>query len=244
MERSQKIILDMLSIIIPTLNEENYLPNLLSAIKGQSFRDYEIIVADNNSTDKTKEIAQSFGCRIASGGLPAKGRNEGAKIAKGNLLLFLDADTMISKKFLEESFNEFKKRKLDIASYTLKPKTKNIFIIGGLNFFYNWPIVISQKFLAWGAMAILVKKDIFEKIGGFDEEIRLAEDHDFVRTGAKIGKFGILTSAKVYMTLRRFEKDGYLKTGIKYLFCGIHMLLKGPIKSDIIKYDFDHYSKK
>jgi len=234
----------MLSIIIPTLNEEYYLSVLLRAIKEQSFKDYEIIVADNNSTDKTKEIAQDFGCRITSGGLPAKGRNQGAKIAKGNLLLFLDADVMIGKNFLENSLKEFKKRGLDVASYTLTPKTKNIFIKNGLNFFYNWPITISQRFLAWGAMAILVKKDIFNKIGGFDEGIKLAEDHHFVRAGAKISKFGILASPKVYMTLRRFEKDGYLKTGIKYLFCGTHMLLKGPIKSDIIKYDFDHYSKK
>jgi len=234
----------MLSIIIPTLNEEYYLPALLKAIKEQSFKDYEIIVADNNSTDRTREIAQDFGCRITSGGLPAKGRNQGVKVAKGDLLLFLDADVMIGKNFLEKSLKEFKKRGLGVASYTLTPKTKNIFIRNGLNLFYNWPIVISQRFLAWGAMAILVKKNIFNRIGGFDEEIRLAEDHQFVRAGAKISKFGILISPKVYMTLRRFEKDGYLKTGIKYLFCGIHMLLKGPIKSDIIKYDFDHYSKK
>jgi glycosyltransferase involved in cell wall biosynthesis len=234
----------MLSIIIPTLNEENYLPFLLKEIKGQSFKDYEIIVADNNSTDRTKEIARSFGCRTVPGGLPARGRNQGAKFAEGDLFLFLDADVMITKNFLEDSLNEFKKRGLSVASYTLTPKTKNIFIKNGLNFFYNWPIRISQKFRAWGAMAILVKKEIFNKIGGFDEKIKLAEDHYFVQTAAKFGKFGILTSAKIYMHLRRFEKDGYLKTGIKYLFCGTHMLLKGPIKSDIIKYEFNHYSKK
>jgi hypothetical protein len=93
-------------------------------------------------------------------------------------------------------------------------------------------------------MAILVKKEIFDGVGGFDEAIKLAEDHYFVRMGDKIGKFGILSSAKVFISLRRFEKDGYLRTGIKYLLCGAHMALKGPVKSDIIKYEFDHYSKK
>jgi glycosyltransferase involved in cell wall biosynthesis len=234
----------MLSIIIPTLNEENYLPFLLSAIKSQGFKDYEIIVADNNSKDKTREISERFGCRIVLGGLPARARNQGAKNAKGDLLLFLDADTMIVENFLENSLNEFKKRQLDVASYTLVPKTENIFLRNCFNVFYNWPIVMSQRFMAYGAMAILVKKEIFDKVGGFDEAIKLAEDHYFVRMGDKIGNFGILSSAKVDISLRRFEKDGYLRTGIKYLLCGAHMALKGPVKSDIIKYEFDHYSKK
>jgi hypothetical protein len=93
-------------------------------------------------------------------------------------------------------------------------------------------------------MAILVKKEIFNNVGGFDENIKLAEDHYFVRQGDKIGNFGILSSAKIYISLRRFEKDGYVRTGIKYLICGAHMILKGPVKSDIIKYEFDHYSDK
>ncbi len=234
----------MLSIIIPTLNEEDYLPSLLTAIKGQSFKDYEIIVADSNSTDKTREIALNFGCRIVPGGLPAKGRNQGAKFAKGDLLLFLDADLMVGEGFLEKTLAEFKRRKLDIASSTLTPQTKSAFLKNSFNFFYNWPIILVQRLSPWGAMAIFVKKDIFEAVGGFDEEIKLAEDHHFVRSGARIGKFGILTKSKVYMPLRRFEKDGFLRTGIKYLFCGAHMVLKGPIRSDIVKYDFNHYSKK
>ena len=73
----------ILSIIIPTYNEEEYLPVLLDSIKSQSFDDYEIIVADANSTDKTREIAESYGCIVVAGGLPAVGRNNGAKIAKG-----------------------------------------------------------------------------------------------------------------------------------------------------------------
>ena len=81
-----------LSIIIPTLNEENYLPLLLESIKKQNFKSYEIIVADAGSTDRTIEIAKNHGCKITSGGLPAKARNQGAKIAKGDLLLFSDAD--------------------------------------------------------------------------------------------------------------------------------------------------------
>lgn len=57
-----------LSIIIPTYNEEEYLPKLLEGIKSQDFEDYEIIVADANSTDKTREIAEVYGCKIVDGG--------------------------------------------------------------------------------------------------------------------------------------------------------------------------------
>ena len=70
----------ILSIIIPTYNEEEYLPVLLESIKEQSFDDYEVIVADANSTDKTREIAKEYGCIVVDGGLPAVGRNNGARI--------------------------------------------------------------------------------------------------------------------------------------------------------------------
>ena len=76
----------MLSIIIPTLNEEKYLPKLLDSIVKQSYKDYEIIIADNNSKDKTRSIARSYGCRLTKGGMPAVARNNGAKIARGKLL--------------------------------------------------------------------------------------------------------------------------------------------------------------
>ena len=92
----------MLSIIIPTLNEEKYLPLLLESIKKQKdFFDYEIIVADAGSKDKTLEIAKNYGCITVGGGLPSKARNEGAKITNGNTLLFLDADVILTNDFLK-----------------------------------------------------------------------------------------------------------------------------------------------
>ena len=232
----------MLSIIIPTLNEEKYLPLLLESIKRQDFNEnYEIIVADAGSKDKTVEIAKSYNCKVVKGGLPAKGRNQGAKVASGDLFLFLDADVKLPNNFLKNSLEEFKEKKLNVASFCLIPQTNNIFLKNIFNLFYNWPIIISQKFLAHGAMGILAEREIFNKVGGFNENVKLAEDHYFVRQGAKIGKFRIINSTKIYIPLRRFKKDGYLKTGIKYLLCGIYMLFLGPAKSDIFQYKFDHY---
>ncbi len=235
----------MLSIIIPTLNEEKYLPLLLNSVKQQKIReDYEIIVADAGSRDKTLKIARSFGCRIAPGGLPAKGRNEGAKVAKGDLLLFLDADLKLPHDFLEKSLKEFKDKKLGVASYCLEPKTKKRIVKTGFNLLYNRPITLSEKLLAYGAMGILVKREIFEKIGGFDEDVKLAEDMYFIRQASKIGKFGIIRSTKIYITLRRFESDGYLKTLFKYLLCNLYMFSGKAVRSNVFKYRFNHYPKK
>ncbi|MBZ9569828.1 glycosyltransferase [Patescibacteria group bacterium] len=234
----------MLSIIIPTLNEEKYLPLLLDSIKKQDFDgEYEIIIADAKSKDKTIEIAKSSGCKVVKGGLPAIGRNEGAKAAVGDLLLFLDADVTLPKGFIEKALKEFKERNLDVATFCLEPKTKRRAKKFLFNFFYNWPILVFEKLLAHGSQAILTKKDIFQKLGGFDEEIKFSEDHSFVRKSKKIGNFGILRSVKVLSSLRRFEKDGWILTYLKYIFAEIHMIIFGDIKKEIFNYRFGHYEK-
>jgi len=232
------------SIIIPTLNEENNLKKLLMQLKRECIKNYEIIVADAGSKDKTIEIAKRFNCKIVKGGLPARGRNEGAKYAQGEIFLFLDADVLMSKNFLKNSLMEFKERKLDAAAYMLIPRVKNPLIKFGFNFFYNWPSLSLETIFPHGAMAILVKKEIFEKVGGFNEKIKLSEDHYFIRQCAKIGNFGILKSAKIYISLRRFEKDGWVKTVSKYLACEFYLLTGKPPTSNFFNYSFDGYSRK
>ena len=233
----------MISIIIPTLNEEDYLPFLLESIKRQNFNNYEIIVADNNSKDRTVEIAKSFGCRIAGGGLPGKGRNEGAKIAKGKVFLFLDADNFCSSRdFLGKLIFGFKKKKLGVASFPL--------FLAGNNFdkfaylIYNYWVRLTQKFLPYATNAILVKREIFEKIKGFDEAVTMGEDHEFVRRASKVGKFGFVNTEPLLTSCRRFEADGRLKTYPKFLIANFHMLFAPKIRSDIYRYHFNKYSKK
>lgn len=244
LEKYNRIKTVMLSIIIPTLNEEKYLPLLLASVKKQDFEgEYEIIVSDAGSTDKTVEIAEYFDCRLTEGGLPARGRNRGARIAMGDDILFLDADLILPKNFLKQSLEEFKSRQLDIASFGLKPITNKKIVRMGFDLFYNRPIVLSQRFLAHGAMAILVKKDIFERVGGFDEGISLAEDHYFTRQAFKVGKFGVIKSTKVHIATRRFETDGYLSTLCKYFLCQLYMFSGKPVRSNVFKYKFNHYKK-
>jgi len=233
----------MLSIIIPALNEEEYLPILLESIKKQFFNDYEIILADAGSEDKTIEIAQKYGCKIITGGLPAKGRNEGAKIARGDILFFLDADTVLPDNFFEKAINEFNIRELDLASFCLIPLPKNRLTSFFLNIFYNKPIILLEKVLPHAATGILVRKEIFEKTGGFDENVKLAEDHYFARHAVRVfrAKHGIIKSTKIFVSDRRFKTDGWISIGFKYFLCELYMIFIGPVKTDIFKYKFNHY---
>ena len=231
----------MLSIVIPTLNEKDYLPRLLECLRRQSFRNFEVIVADAGSIDGTEEVARAFGCKVVKGGLPAQGRNRGAKEAQGELILFLDADVILPDDFLEKTLKEFKERNLDIATFSLIPLSKNWKTKILFNFFYNYPLRILQEKWAHGAMGILVKKWLHQKIGGFDEKIKIAEDHYYVQKGAKIAKFGLIKSTKIYISLRRIKKEGWVKIGLKYSFAELHMKFKGPIKKEYFQYKFGEF---
>jgi glycosyltransferase involved in cell wall biosynthesis len=235
-----------LSIIIPTLNEEKYLPFLLEKIKGEELGDSaEIIVADAGSTDDTIKIAKKYGCRVIKGGLPARGRNNGGKYAKGAILFFIDADILFKKGLIKNGLEEFKEKGLSVASFGIYTHDKDIIMNRTtLNIFYNLPQRIFKGIAPLGAMGIMATKEAFKEVKGFDEDIKLAEDHYFVKKISKIGKFDVLKSGKLYMPLRRFKQDGYFKTFFKYLFCLIFMAIRGPMKKDIINYNFDHYNKK
>ena len=232
-----------MSIIIPTLNEEKRLPRLLKSIKKQSFSDYEIIVADGGSKDKTTEFAKKQGCKVTSGGSPAKARNSGAKIAHGDLLLFLDADVVLSEGFFIKVLSEFRKRGLDVAGFYLLSDKKSRISAFILHLFYNFPIMFLSKLSPYAQMGGLIKKKLFDKVEGFDESIKLAEDHDLAKRAGKIGKYGMIKSVKICISMRRFETDGWVRTYAKYILAMLHLLFFGPIRSDIFKYKFDIYKK-
>ncbi len=227
----------MISIIIPTYNEEKYLPRLLNCIKNQNYEDYEIIVADANSKDKTRQIAKRYGCKIVKGGMPAVGRNNGAKAAKGNILLFLDADSIIQEDFIKNALNDIQNRKLDVAGSYLYPLSGKFIDIIFLEIFNLW-IFITQFFYpnACGS-GIFCKKALHEKVKGFDETIKLSEDMDFVRRCGKFGKFGIIKNSKLIYSMRRYDKEGRFKVGFKLFLSALYRLFFGEIKNDAFKYN-------
>lgn len=230
-----------LSIIIPTLNEEKNILILLNSIKKQSFKDYEIIVADNKSKDKTRSIAKKFKCKIVDGGLPPKARNNGAKKARGDYLLFLDADVILKSNFLKDTINEMQKRNLDIATTYIEPITDKFFIRLSHHFFDIWMFLLQKIDPHAPGFCIFTKKSIFKKINGFDETIKLGEDHAYMRKAFRNkGKYGILKSSKILVSVRRFKTEGSFKMIIKYVLAMFHRIFIGEIRSDIFKYGFKH----
>jgi enolase len=234
----------MISIIIPTLNEEKHLPFLLESLKEQTFNDFEVIVSDAGSEDKTRKIAKDWKCKVAEGGLPAKGRNNGAEIAQGEILFFLDADVVLPKDFLEEAVKEFKKRKLVIAGCYVQPlsdKDIDSLLYGTANLYFKFTQFL---FPQAAGHCIIAKKEIHKKIGGFNEKIKVAEDFDYVKRAAKEGKFRYLENVKIPVLMRRLDREGRMNMAVKYAFIGLYFSLFGGIKSDIFNYRFAHYNEK
>lgn len=231
----------MLSVVIPTLNEEEYLPPALRSVKKQGLKDLEIIIADAGSNDRTVEIAKSFGCKVVKGGMPGKGRNEGAKAAKGDILLFLDADATLPSGLLKKFIKEFERKRLDVAGCSMRiPGKKRLYRL--FERFYTLYFRSTARFYPHATNCIFIRKWLHEEIGGFDESIMLGEDFEYIRRAAKEGKFGFLHKIWFYASPRRAEED-MAKIITQYFLAEAYMTLVGPIRSDIFKYRFDHLPK-
>ncbi|MDR0289993.1 MAG: glycosyltransferase [Treponema sp.] len=232
------------SIIIPALNEETMLPQLLESIKTQDFDSCEIIVADARSTDKTREVAASYGCRVVDGGLPAVGRNAGAAVAQGEFLFFLDADVVLPQGFIRNVYDEMQDRYFDLATCEIRPLS-DYRLDRVVHRMINLAVVLNLRTdpKAFG-FCIFVTKRLFWRIGGFDETIFVAEDNDFVKRASELRSLRYLSSAHIMVSIRRFEKEGrfaYMKKGIKL---NLYRTFIGEIRNDrVVKYDFDNFDE-
>lgn len=232
-----------LSIIIPTYNEEKYLPGLFETIRQQTFRDYEIIVADNNSLDQTRAIAHQYGAKVVLGGLPAVARNKGAAAANGEFFLFLDADVLLPHpRFIEQNLAYFIEKNLGLAAgLPAALSTKKIDLI--FHAIYNvWIKLLKKIFPHAGGFCILVRREVHQKINGFNEAICLAEDHDYAYRASRVANFGLLP-VKIFMSVRRFERDGRFNIACKYAVCELYLLAGGKVNKNIFKYGFGYDEK-
>ncbi len=231
----------MLSIIIPTYNEEEYLPRLLASIRSQDFDGYEIVVADASSTDKTREVAARFGARVVQGGMPGPGRNRGAEAAQGDILLFLDADVVLPEVgWLSAKMEQFERRGLDAGTCLVKAMSGKLIDHVSHNVF-NAHMMATQFMLAHApGFCIFARKSLHERIGGFDESIKLAEDHDYVERARQVGTFRVMHGSRIRVSVRRFERDGRFSIFGKYLLAELHLLLHNRIRDDRFAYTFGH----
>ena len=233
-----------LSIIIPTLNEEKYLPRLLNSIEIQNFLDFEIIVSDGDSKDNTKKIATLHNCQlvVSNKRSPACQRNVGAKQAQGEILLFLDADTCLPKSFLQRSYHEFCRKNLEVAGFYLK-FGRSRFVFRLFTATYNSVCFLMQRIFPTSVgVGIMVSKAAHERIGGFDEGIFIGEDYDYTKRISKFGKYRMIASSYINYSVRRLEKEGVLKVLWKWAKGSLYFLIKGPIRKPIVKYDFGGFN--
>lgn len=226
------------SVIIPTLNEANQLPKLLDALKSQTRLPDEIIVADAGSTDGTAELAQQRGTRVVRGGMPAVGRNAGAREAHGNIFLFLDADVLPSSDFLELALAEFERNDYAVSTCLTEALSDDIgdkIIMEATNLYLQIIMPVSPRAPGF---CIFARHSVHEAIGGFDETLKMSEDHDYVRRAAQYGELGLITSVRISVSMRRLEKEGLVGLALKYLWCEMHALAGKPIRSLPFEYEF------
>jgi glycosyltransferase involved in cell wall biosynthesis len=232
-----------ISVIIPTLNEEKFLPVLLESLQKQTFKDFEVIVADAGSSDKTAEIARSYGANVVPGGMPGPGRNRGAEVATGEYLFFFDADVWVPENFLENAYKEMEEKFIDLATCEFKPQSdlqldRIIYALGNLT------VKLNQSWNPRAAgFCIFITRRLFKRINGFDESVKIAEDHDLVGRATKFRPLYFLTSTYLTVSIRRLEKEGRFALLEKYAQVELHLLTKGSIKKDIIEYEFGNFSE-
>ncbi len=213
------------SIIIPALNEEKYLPKLLSDLEKQTYEDFEVIVVDGGSTDETVKLAKGFNDRmklqivVSDKQSAAYQRNLGARYAKGEWILFLDADDRLPEFFLDGVKYRIHHKKPDIFTTYCDVDSK-IATDKLIAQYMNTSVEISvalEKPMAWGSMIGVTKKG-FKKIGGFDENTRIFEDKEFVGEAYEKGlRFEVFKDPKYIFSIRRFKSKGRIKTFQKYM---------------------------
>lgn len=207
----------LLTIIIPCKNEEKYIERLLFELKKQQIGKTKIFLADANSSDNTKTLAKNYALelglnlKVIKGGLPAKGRNNGAKLAKTPYLLFLDADLTFSHSHvIEEALDSIEGKKVDLVGTTPKYKGEAdicAWLLFRINRIAAWYLSKTHPFAIGGFT--LIRTDIFNELGGYDEKATQAEDWLLSRQ-IPSERFKLIPDLMTQNN-RRFKKYGYFK---------------------------------
>lgn len=232
-----------LTVVVPTLNEAERLPVLLELLANQTHPPDAIVVADAGSTDATREIASAAGAVVVEGGKPARGRNAGAAVANTDLLLFLDADDEPQDDWIERALAEFAERELAVAAGQVEPLERdaaNIMACEVVNLYLQLMQYIAPHAPGF---CILIRRDLHERIGGFDETVVLAEDHEYVQRAAVYGKFRILRCAPMRTSMRRIEKEGLVTLAFKYLYSELYVVTGRPIREIPFEYEFAAFDR-
>lgn len=214
-----------IAIIIPAKNEEATLPKLLDSLAEQTEKPDEVLVVNSHSDDRTVEVARSYTKKLPLRTYDAKvrgvaaARNEGAAQVSSEILIFIDADVVLPADFIANTRMSLRKNPVDIGAFRQVMASGSAGLRLGaqaMNGYVRlmartpWPIFFS---------CILIRRDLFEKVGGFDPEIFIMEDYDLaLRARRSGGKFGIIKNAFFHASARRYENTD----GAKSIFRGIY----------------------
>jgi GT2 family glycosyltransferase len=214
----------MLSFVVPAYNEEKYLPATLASIHASARElalDYEIVVADDASTDATAAVAEQGGARVTttSNRQISKTRNAGARAAKGDRLIFVDADTSVNASVVRAAMAELDAGAVGGGTFVAFPPAapRWIHVVGG------W-VVGLMALVHWAAGCfVFCRREDFEAVGGFDEHHFAAEEIIFSIAMKKRGRFVILRE-RVETSARK--ADG--RTPWQLLRMTLALMLRGP----------------
>jgi glycosyltransferase involved in cell wall biosynthesis len=196
----------MISVIIPAHNEERYLQRTLESLQNQNYGWFEVIVVANGCTDRTREVARGRCHRLIVLSQKSLGvaRNLGARMARGELLLFLDADTLLEPMALRVIAESFTKV---YAAGTVqgRPDASRLvyrLIYGLKNFLHRWSLHPGSSGV------ILCWKEHFVRVGGFDEALQVRENSELVKRLLRFGSYKYVGAVSAITSMRRYDHCG------------------------------------
>lgn len=217
----------MISVIIPAHNEERYLRQTLEALRAQDYSWFEVIVVANGCTDRTRHVARGLCQRLIVLSQKSLGiaRNLGARMARGELLLFLDADTTLEPGALRAVARNFT---TGCAGGTVRgqPHEQRLayrLIYALKNFVHRWSLHPGSSGV------ILCWKDHFIRVGGFDEALEVRENSDLIKRLQRFGRYKYIGSVSATTSMRRYDRCGvgrvlrlWCKLWLESLLCDLH----------------------
>jgi rSAM/selenodomain-associated transferase 2 len=217
-----------LSVIIPTLDEARALPALLAGVAAQRDSDHECVVADGGSSDATPALAEAAGARVV---VAARGRgrqlNAGAAAARGQWLLFVHADSAFTgNDQIAASLQQLEQLRANdsrgppAGHYALRFARKQ----PGhdrLYAFLEAKSASSRPYSINGDQGLLIHRDDFARLGGYDESLPIFEDQDIARRIFAQGRW-VLLPGRLVTSARRFEAEGHRN---RYLLMALMMAM-------------------
>jgi rSAM/selenodomain-associated transferase 2 len=223
--------MDQISVIIPTLNEEDWIEASLRSVDRQP-GPKQIIVSDGGSSDQTRLLAERFATVIRAPRGRAAQMNSGARSARGNILLFLHADTL-----LPEGAFTLIRRKLNAPRFEAGIFRLSFDRTSPLLNFYSLCTRVPTPMICFGDRGLFVQREVFEEVGGYPE-IPMFEDLELACQLHARGRF-LFAEPAVITAARRFDRNGALHQQLQNIYLWLNYMLGGDPKQRADRYTYE-----